>query len=272
MNNNKTENPLPMEHGQRNILRFSFSASLLFIGISLSGCFILRPFTGADVDFDQLQMAREARVMQVRYDGAEHLSNRLANGDSIGDADVSFFFSEDLLNKAASQLDHTTGWLDSLTSYNIKSIRIKLYGGSAIATVSMAVYHHGYDVDVNLLMDCILIFKVDSEKFYATLEPFNVVPTVKAVGMFSSFEGIIRDVVTMKLSSLSENLPPIQFPVDFENQFPVQAGMVQIREGINMDISTPPQSIGYSLVLKEVLIFQENLYLALNVKKVGVGR
>jgi len=67
-------------------------------------------------------------------------------------------------------------------------------------------------------------------------------------------------------------LPPIQFPVDFNNQFPVQANSVQIRAGLNMDISTPAHTLKYFLALKEVLIFKEKLFLAMNVKKVGVAK
>ncbi|MCK9408580.1 MAG: hypothetical protein M0R68_05540 [Bacteroidetes bacterium] len=254
-------------------LRFLFAGIyFLSFGFIFQGCFILRPFTGADFDLAQLQRAREARVMQIRLSGAHSLADRMANGDSVGNADMSFYFSEVLLNKAASQLDSTTGWLDSLTSFNIRSIRIKLYNGSAIATISMAAYHHGYDVNVNLLMDCILTFGIDSGKFYATLEPFNVVPNVKASGMIASMEGIIGDILTMKLSTLSDNLPPIQFPVDFNNQFPVQASAVQVRTGLNMDISTPAQMLNYSLALKEVLIFKEKLFVAMNLKNVGVKK
>lgn len=253
-------------------LRFLLSGVwILAFGISLQGCFIVRPITGADFNLEQLQKAREAKMLQVRLEGADRLTHRMANGDSIANADMTFYFSEALLNKAASQLDSTTGWLDSLTSYSIRTIRIKLYNGSAIATISMAAFSHQYDVDVNLLMDCILVFSIDSGKFYATLEPFNVVPNVKASGMIASLEGIIGDMVTMKLSTLSDNLPPIQFPVDFNNQFPIQANNVQIRTGLNMDISTPPHTLHYSLSLKEVLIFKGKLFVAMNVTKVGVG-
>jgi len=241
-------------------------------GSSAPGCFILRPFAGADVDLDQLHAARDAKMLLVRRDGAERLLRRLDVGDTIVNADISFYFSEALLNKAASQLDSTTGWLDSLTSYNIKSIRVVLFNGSAIATIAMAAYNHQYDVDVGLLMDCILAFKIEEGKFFATLEPFNVVPTVTATGMISSFEGIIQDIVTMRLSTLSDNLPPIQFPVDFNNQFPVQGSMVRVRSGINLDITTPPQTLKYSLALKEVLIFKGKLFVAMNVKKAGVIR
>ena len=41
---------------------------------------------------------------------------------------------------------------------------------------------------------------------------------------------------------------------------------------MNMNITTPPQTLNYSLVLKEVLIFKEKLFLALNVKKVVVAK
>ena len=268
----QTENTSPVHNGQMFVLRSFFVIWILFFGFFTSGCFIVRPIAGANIDHHQLQKAREARVLEVRHDGAEQLSRRLDNGDAIENADLSFYFSESLLNKAAAQLDSVTGWIDSLTSYSIRSIRVKLYNGSAIATVSMAAYNHDYDVDVDLLMDCLLLFSIDNGKFYARLEPFNVVPTVKASGMISSVEGIIEDIVTMRLSTLGDNLPPIQFPVDFNNQFPVQANYVEVRTGMNMNITTPAQVLQYNLSLKEVLIFKEKLFLALNVKKAGVKK
>lgn len=255
-----------------SVLRFLFRICFLGFGIFFQGCFILRPFAGANVDIEQLQKAREAKVLEARYDGAQRLSHRMENNDSINNADLTFYFSESLLNKTASQLDSTTGWLDSLTSYSIRSIRVKLYNGSAIATLALAAFNHEYDVDVNLLMDCILSFKIDGGKFYAILEPFNVVPNIKAGGMIGSFDGIIKDIVTLKLSTLSDNFPPIQFPVDFNNQFPLQGSLVEVRNGMNMNISTPPHTLKYSLALKEVLIFKEKLFLAMNVKKVGAGK
>lgn len=251
---------------------FVISFFLLTSSLFFQGCFILRPFAGANIDIVQLQKAREAKVLEIRQDGAQRLAKRMAAGDSLGNADLTFYFSEALLNKAASQLDSTSGWIDSLTSYSIKNIRVKLYHGSAIATVSLAAFSHQYDVDVNLLMDCILAFKIDSGKFFATMEPFNVVPNVKAAGMISALEGIIEDVVTMKLSALSEQFPPIQFPVDFNNQFPVQGTSVQVRTGMNMNINTSPHTLKYSLALKEVQIFKEKLFVAMNIRKVGVGK
>lgn len=254
----------------RRILRFLLLAAVLFAGTVSHGCVLLRTFAGANVDLDQLHAAREATALNVRLDGARRLSDRMAKGDSITNADLTFFFSEQLINNAAAQLDSTSGWLDSLTSYTIKSIRVKLYNGSAIATITMAAFNHRYDVDVNLVMDCLLSFSIDSGTFYARLEPFNVVPTVKAGGAIASFEGIIQDIVTMKLSTLSNQLPPIQFPVDFNNRFPVQGGMVAVRSGMNLDISTPTYSLMYSLELKDVLIFQEKLFVAFDVKRVRV--
>lgn len=263
----KTE---PAPAPRRSVLRFFLPGIAVIAAAALQGCFIIRPFAGADVNIAQLQKAREATVLQVRLNGARRLSDRMANGDPVENADMTFSFSEALLNKAASQLDSTDGWLDSLTSYSIKSIRVKLYNGSAIATIAMTAHSHEYNVKVNLLMDCLLAFSVDSGAFSATLEPFNVVPNVKAKGITAALEGIIQDVVTAKLSTISDNLPPIRFPVDFTNQFPVQASSVRIRTGLNMNISTPAQTLQYALELKEVLIFKERLFVAMNVKHAGV--
>lgn len=251
------------------------AVSIIFfftLQIILSGCFAVRPFTGSNVDIDQLTKAREAKVMEVRLAGAQRLSDRLRSNDPVDNADMTFFFSEALLNKTAAQLDSTTGWLDSLTSYSIRTIRVKLYNGSAIATIKMAAFHHQHDVDVDLLMDCLLMFSVDSGKFYARLEPFNVVPTVKASGFISSMEGIISDILSIKLSTLSDYLPPLQFPVDFDNQFPVQENLIKVRNGINMDIRTPPHLLYYSLTLKEALIVSGQLIVSFNLRKVGVEK
>lgn len=259
-------------------LRIFLPLVLLSLFLSLPGCFIIRPFAGANIDVDRLQKAREAKVLQIRRDGALKLQQRLASGDSLSNADLTFTFSEALLNKAAAQLDGSTGWMDSLTSYTIRSIRVKLYNGSAIATVNMAAFNHAYDVDVNLQMDCLLTFRLDGPKpgsanmLAAQLEPFNVVPTVKAGGMISTFDGMIEDILTMKLSTMSDQLPPIQFPVDFNNQFPVQGNAVQVRSGMNMNITTPPQTLQYSLVVKEVQIFKEQLFVAMNIKSAGVKK
>lgn len=253
---------------------FLFSMRLLFLisPFLLSGCFLVRPFAGADVDQEQLRAAREAKVAEVRLQGAERLARRLAQPDPVGNADLTFYFSEALLNKTAAQLDGSTGWLDSLTSYNIRSVRVKLYNGSAIATISMAAFQHEYDVDVDLLMDCLLTFAVDSGRFYARLEPFNIVPAVKASGVIASMEGIIQDILSIKLSTLNDYLPPIQFPVDFQNRFPVPANRIEVRSGINMDITTPAQQVLYSLAVKEALIVTGKVVVALNVKHAGVER
>lgn len=246
---------------------FLFVICFLSLGIFSSGCFIIRPIAGANIDTEQLKKAREAKVLEVRHEGAQQLLTRLRNNDPIDNADLIFYFSEALLNKTAAQVDSTSGWLDSVTSYYVRSIRIKLYNGSAIATIAMAAYNHDYDVDVDLLMDCLLTFSIDSGKFYARLEPFNIVPTVKATGVIVSMENIVQDILTIKLSTLNDYLPPIQFPVDFNNQFPVQGSAVTVRAGINLNVSTPPRMIGYNLALKEVLLFKEKLLVALNVRK-----
>jgi len=267
---------LTVNNRGQSFLRFLFGICILFFGISLTGCFILRPVAGAAVDLERLKKAREAKVMEVRYEGAQQLSQRLHRSDPIENADLTFYFSEALLNKTAVQLDSTTGWLDSLTSYTVRSIRVKLYNGSAIATISMAAFNHEYDVDVDLLMDCLLTFSIDSARlpvgqgrFYARLEPFNIVPTVKAAGMIASVEDIVQDILTIKLSTLNDYLPPIQFPVDFDNQFPVQGSSISVRTGININLSVPPHTLKYVLALKEVLIFKEKLFVAMSVRKVG---
>ncbi|MDD8017118.1 MAG: hypothetical protein PHP42_01970 [Bacteroidota bacterium] len=245
--------------------------------ILFDGCFIIRPVAGASFDREQIQKAREAKTLEIKLQSAQHLQQRLSNGVPFDNADISFYFNQEMLNKAASQLDSTTGWLDSLNSYFIRNIRVTLNNGSAIATMSLAVYNYEYDVNVNLLVDCLLSFKVDNNvasngqgKLYAQFEPFTIVPNVSAGGLLSTMENVISDIVELKLSEMSQLFPPIELPIDFSNQFPIQTNTVTVRTGINMDVTIPGQMIQYGLQLKEVLIFKNTMFVALNVTKVNV--
>ncbi len=265
-----------IEHRQLRLRPF-FWIFLLTLGTASSGCFIIRSAAGASFDHEQIQKAREAKTLEIKLQSAQHLQQRLSSNIPFDNADISFYFNQEMLNKAASQLDSTAGWLDSLNSYLIRSIRVTLNNGSAIATLSLAVHNYEYDVNVNLLVDCLLSFKVENNsaapgqgKLYAQFEPFTIVPNVSAGGLLFTMENVIGDIVELKLSEMSELFPPIELPIDFSNQFLIQRNTVNVRTGINMDVVIPGQMIEYSLQLKEVLIFKNTMFVALNVTKVKV--
>lgn len=245
------------------IIRFIFSLFIINSSLLFTGCFILRPVAGASFDKEQISKARESKSLEIQFQSAQRLEKRLSAG-AIDNADFSFYFNQEMINKAASQLDGSAGWLDSLNSYTIRSIRVVLNNGSAIATINLGVYNHHYDVNVDLLLDCLLSFKVENGKLYAQFEPFTIVPNVTASGMLSTLSGIIQDLVELKLTEMSNTFPPIEMPIDFSNQFPMPPNTVNIRNFINMDVAIPGQTIEYALQLKEVLILKNTMLVAMN--------
>lgn len=252
--------------------RYSFFLIVFCSPTFFTGCFILRPATGANFDKEQIAKAREAKLLDIRLQAVQRLRERLLSGKPIDNADFSFFFNQEMLNNAASQIDSTTGWLDSLNSYFIRSIRITLNNGSAIASLNLAVYNYQYDVDVDLVVDCLLDFSVENGKLRARFEPFTIVPSVSAGGILSTVSGVLEDLVELKLSEISRTFPPIELPINFANALPLPEHTASIRTGINMDVRIPSQTIYYSLQLKEVLIFKTVLFVALNLKDVSVGQ
>ena len=251
-----------------------FLLSLFIINYSLvvQGCFILRPAAGASYDKEQVQKAREAKMMEVKLQAAQRLQLRLAENKPIENSDFTFYFNQELFNKAAAQLDSTNGWLDSLNSFFIRNIRVTLNNGSAIATFNIAVFNHQHNVNVDMLMDCLLDFSVENGKLYARFEPFSISPVVTAAGVVGILNTIIADIIELKISEMSQQFPPIEMPIDFENKFPIPQNTFSIRSGINMDVAIPGQTLSYSLQLKEILILHNAVVVGMNLTKVSAEK
>ncbi len=243
---------------------FLFAFTIL---LASSGCFILRPAAGASYDKEQVQKAREAKMMEVKLQAAQRLQTRLADNKPIENSDFTFYFNQELFNKAAAQLDGTIGWLDSLNSYFIRSIRVTLNNGSAVATFNLAVFNHQHNVNVDMLMDCLLDFSVENGKLYARFEPFSISPVVSASGVAGILNDIIADIIELKISEMSQKFPPIEMPIDFENKFPIPQNSLSVRSGINMDISIPGATLAYGLQVKEILIFHNAVVVGMNLTK-----
>jgi hypothetical protein len=246
------------------LLLFSFSFTLL----SFSGCFVVKKLAGADVDLEQFAKAREAKVLEVQLAAAQSLSQRLGRGGPLENADLVFYMNQELVNKAAKQIVGTTGWLDSTTSYIVQSVNVILYNGSAIASLGLLAHSNSYGMDVQLTMDCSLSFRIENTELVALIEPFNIAPVVKATGLLSSFEEIIRNIIALRVGNMSKDFPPMKFPIDFTSQVKMDGTATNIAAKLNMQVLNPQRLIRYRLTLKEFLVFSGKAFFALNITNV----
>lgn len=246
-------------------IAFAALTSALF-----GGCGLVRTLAGADIDLEQLAKAREAAVLQQRWMASARLAQRLAKHDDIEDADIVCYLSEDAVNRAAAQLVSTRGWIDPDTRYVIRGVTVRLYNGSAMATLSLEAHNTRYDVRVNLAMDCLLSLGFEKVELVAELTPFQVSPDVSTGALLSSASDIIRDMIEIKLSNLGKEFPPIRFPVDFAKSMPVEGGAFAVRDKLNMDVRTPNRVLLYTLSVKEILIFERKAMISFNIPKVQV--
>lgn len=242
------------------------------IGIQLltAGCGVVKWMTGTDLDTERFNNARMAKVYEKRADAAAKLSQRLKNNDPINNADLVVYLSPTLLTKLLKQYENSTGWLDPSTSYTIRQMSVELHQGSAIATALLDARHSGYSVDVKLNMDCLLTIENEGGKLVTKLEPFNISADVNAAGVLGAAEDIIKNMIKINLAEIGKQLPPNQIPLDFTNKFLVQATNITIKDKLNMLIASPGREIDYALKLKELLIFNNCAFVALNLNQINV--
>ncbi len=234
------------------------------------GCAVVRSMAGGNIDLEQFAAAREAVMMDVRMRGAEHLARRLQRPPAPEEADLLVTISEAGVRKAVQALVGVPGWLDAQTSYVIDSIDVHLRNGSGVLTLILRAHSTAYDVDVALAMDCALMLGMKDGELMAGYEPFNIAPVVKAGGLLSAAEDVIRDVIRVQLARMSRDIPPVKFPVDFTNQMSLEATTVEVRSKVNLDISSPRRVINYGVKVREVLMFDGRMLVALDMTKTEV--
>lgn len=246
---------------------FTFTYLLL----TFSSCSLLRTITGNELDPERFVKAREAKVLEIRTHSAEQLQKRLTAPDPIDNADIVMFIRESALNQTAHLYDSTNGWLDEKTRMLIRSASIKLYNGVVVLSLVVDAQSESYFVTVRLTMDCVLYLSMNEQmQLIGRLEVFNISPDVEAGGVLSGQEELIRNLVSIKLALFGEQMPPFIFPIDFTQQTAIEKFDVRTKEKIDLSISSPRRLLNYTLQLKEILIFQGKILVAMNVKKVEV--
>lgn len=244
------------------------AAVLLYV--FLSGCSVVRTITGSDIDPDRFYKSRQARMLEVRQQAALRLAERLVTGDPVDNGDVTLYINHQGVGKFVQQYVGLSGWIDSHTRYTIRSATVELFNGSAILSLDLLVHSDKYSTDVELVMDCILSFRIVNDELEALVEPFNISPKVTAEGVLSAFQDILADIIKVRLARLSEDIPPIRFPIDYTSTIPVEAVNVSIRSKVNMSIQSPRRIIISRFVLKEVLVFNRCIVISMDINKLSV--
>lgn len=238
--------------------------------LMMQSCFIVKKIAGADIDHEQFAKAREAKMHEIRLEAGNDILKRLNNGDPIENADISFYLSQNFLNKIAHQYDSSKGFLDQSTTYIIKSVSLSLKNGAAILSLNMTAHNSEHNVDVDIATDCLLSLKVSNNELVTQLEPFNIAPTTTSRGILASADELINNLIKINLANLGKTMPQIKIPLDITNNMTIAGTKTQIKDKINLIIKSPTRIIDYKLKLKEVLIFENKAFVALNIDKVEI--
>lgn len=245
--------------------QIAFLGGAIALTQALSGCAIVKKLAGADIDEAQFAKAREAKAAETRANAAMALEKRLSTGDPIENADILIYLSETSINLIAKQYENTSGWLDKSTSYMIKKVDVKIKNGAAVATLGLIAKNSSWSVDVDLNMDCLLTLETIGGELAIKLEPFNISPEVKAGGLLSSADEIIKNLIKINLAKIGEQMPKIKFPLNYTNSFSMPESKFKINNKVNMEIYNPQRLVNYELKIKEVLFFTGKAFVAINI-------
>jgi hypothetical protein len=149
-------------------------------------------------------------------------------------------------------------------------MNVKVENGTAIASIGMIAQSLKYNVDVDLITDCVLSFEIKNEELQLHLDPFNIAPHVKAGGMLGSADELIKNLIKINLANLEKTLPQMKFPLTLDNKIPLRKNDIEIRDKINMSISTPDTQISYKVRLKDVLCLKGSVLVTMNIENVEV--
>lgn len=234
------------------------------------GCFLVRKIAGADIDSLQFERAREAKMYEIRLAALGNLNKRLTESKDLEDSDFSVYLSRDLLERIVRQYESSSGWLDASTSFTINEANLALKDGSAVVSLLLSAYNSSYNVSVDLKMDCILSITSKGNDLSAQIEPFNITPQVSAAGILSSAEDLIRDLIKINVANLGNQFPELKIPVSFSNTFKFESSRSEVRDKINLVVSQPQRNIQYQLILKDIFIFRDAVFVSMNIGKVDI--
>ncbi|MBM2813300.1 MAG: hypothetical protein HW421_62 [Ignavibacteria bacterium] len=244
---------------------------LILLGLEmLTGCSIFKKAAGVDIDAEQFEAARRAKISRLKAESLQNLSARLSKTDPIDNADFCIQLSDDFLGKIVNQYEQTEGWLDANTNFSIKKINVAIEDGYASASLGMIAHNNKFNVELELITDCLVTLEMKNGELVLSLEPFNISPTATGKGVASLAEEIIENLVKINLAGLGSKLPEIKIPLGFSNSMNFPSTNFTIRDKVNLQLTRQMNTIDYKIKLKELLIFKGNIFIALNLESVKV--
>jgi hypothetical protein len=244
---------------------------ILLLAPMFYSCGTLDYVAGTNFDQEQFTKAREAKIMEMRLKYAQDLKSRLSNNDPLENADFTMCLDEQTINKLLDQYKSSTGMLDDATDYVIKDVKLKLLNGASIASIELLAHNETHNIDIQLMMDCLITLIPEGSDLNLKLEPFNITPVVTARGIYSSARDVIKKLIALNLSDLGKKLPKISIPINIENELAIKGTKTDIKSKINLSINIPDRTVSYKLVIKELQFFENKIFIALNLNKIKVN-
>lgn len=242
---------------------------IIISSVSLNSCFMIRQFTGSNINQEQFDKAREAKMLQVKAKAMERMSKSI-DSKVFENSDMIISLSKDFVAKFVKQYEGISGWLDAETQFTVTKIDIKLENAVAFATLDLLAKNKGWGVDVVLKTDCLLEFEIKDNELYVGIEPFNISPVVSSGWALSTFDEVIADIIKVNLGSLRDKFPPIKMPVDFNNSMKLAGVNINIKDKVNLLIQSPDKNIDYTLKLKDIMISSSGVIVPFNIEKINI--
>ena len=245
-------------------------AAFIVLATLANSCFVAKNLAGANIDGESFAKAREAKIYAMRLSELEKLKAKAAKLPEYKNSDFTLYLNESLLNKIAKQYVGQKGWLDGATNYTINGVSLSLKNGCAIANMTMLAHNDKFNVDVDLVMDCLLALVTENNELLVKIEPFNISPNVSTGILLSGTGEIIENLIKLNVGKMSESLPKIAIPMAFDNPLTIAGTKMDIRENINMTILNPNRTLNYKIKIADVSFFEGKAMVALNFESAEV--
>jgi len=243
----------------------------LFIIISLmAGCSIVEHIAGVGFDSEQFEKARESKILELQYRAAQKLEKRMQDNSQILQSDFNLILDDSFLNKLLDRYENASGLLDESTDYIIKDIKAELFNGSAIASVKLSAHNESHNVDVDLIMDCLILIEQEKQDLVLKIEPFNIAPTTVTKGLYFAVKETINKIIKLNLANLNKNLPPLKIPLNIQDKIIIPGTKSEIASKINLTINNPKRLIKYNLKIIDILFLEGQIIVGLELDKIEV--
>ncbi|MFH1052584.1 MAG: hypothetical protein V1779_16820 [bacterium] len=244
---------------------------ILLLSVTLlSACGIVEHIAGVGFDNGQFEKARQAKILELQLKSAQALEKRLEAGSGISDYDLTVVLDEKFMNNLLDNYESATGMLDDATDYVIKGVEAKLVNGSAIASFELLAHNETHNIDVNLLLDCLIMIETKGKDLLLKVEPFNISPILTTRGIYSSAEELIKKLIKLNLANLNKSLPPLKIPLNIENEIQIAGSKTDVKSNINLTIINPDRNVKFILKINDILFFNEKILIGLNLDKIEV--